>query len=54
MDLSEGETARVENASRSRFFLYREIAPLDSDRWNEQRDRALAATGSAGHVPGLR
>ena len=28
MDLSEGETARVENASRARFFLYREIAPL--------------------------
>ncbi|PYT32667.1 MAG: hypothetical protein DMG58_09740 [Acidobacteria bacterium] len=54
MDLSEGETARVENASRSRFFLYREIAPLDSDRWNEQRDKTLAATGSAGHVPGLR
>jgi len=54
MDLSEGETARVENASRARFFLYREIAPLDSDRWNEQRDKTLAATGSAGHVPGLR
>jgi hypothetical protein len=54
MDLSEGETARVENASRARFFLYREIAPLESDRWNEQRDKALAATGSAGHTPGLR
>ena len=54
MDLSEGETARVENASRARFFLYREIAPLESDRWNEQRDKALAATGSAGHAPGLR
>jgi len=54
MDLSEGETARVENVSRARFFLYREISPLDSDRWNEQRDKALAATGSATHVPGLR
>jgi hypothetical protein len=54
MDLTEGETARVENASRARFFLYREIAPLDSDRWNEQRDKALAATGSASHVPALR
>ncbi len=53
MDLSEGETARVENASHARFFLYREIAPLDSDRWNEQRDRALAVTGSAAHAPGL-
>jgi hypothetical protein len=54
MDLSEGETARVENASRARFFLYREIVPLDGDRWNEQRDKALAATGSGGHVPGVR
>jgi hypothetical protein len=53
LDLTEGQTARVENASRAKFFLYREITPLDSDRWNEQRDKVLAASGSAGHVPGL-
>src|SRR5579863_8099394 len=53
MDLSEGQTARVETASQSRFFLYREVTPFASDRWNEQRDKALAATGSGRQVPGL-
>src|SRR5436853_538045 len=53
MDLGENQTARVENAARARFFLYREITPLDTDGWNEQRDKALASSGSAGHVPGL-
>ena len=54
MDLAEGEMTRVEKASPSRFFLYREISPMDSDGWNEQRDRALATSGSARHLPGLR
>lgn len=54
MDLAEGEMTRVEKASPSRFFLYREIAPMDTDSWNEQRDKALAASGSARHLPGLR
>jgi hypothetical protein len=54
MDLTEGQTARVENATRARFFLYREIIPLDTDRWNEQRDRALASSSSTRHVPGLQ
>jgi hypothetical protein len=53
IDLNEGQTARVENGSRARFFLDREITPLDSDQWNEQRDKALASSGSTGHVPGL-
>ena len=53
MDLSEGEMARVDNASRARFFLYREITPLGSDQWSEQRDKALASSGSGGHVRGL-
>lgn len=53
MDLPEGQTAQIESASRARFFLYREITPLDSDRWNEQRDKALASSDSGGHVPGL-
>jgi len=54
MDLAEGEMTRVEKASPTRFFLYREIAPMDTDGWNEQRDRALATSGSARHLPGLR
>ncbi len=53
LDLSEGQSARIENNGRPRFFLRREITPLDSDAWDEQRDRALAASGSAGHLPGL-
>jgi mannose-6-phosphate isomerase-like protein (cupin superfamily) len=54
MDLAEGEMTRVEKAIPSRFFLYREIPPMDTDGWNEQRDRALATSGSARHLPGLR
>jgi len=53
MDLAEGEITRVEKATPARFFLYREIQPFDSDRWNEQRDKALATSGSARHLPGL-
>jgi hypothetical protein len=53
LDLGEGQTARVENASRARFFLCRETTPLDSDRWNEQRDKVLASSGSGRQVPGL-
>ena len=53
LDVNEGQTARIENGSRPRFFLRREIVPFDSDRWSEQRDRALAASGSAGHLPDL-
>lgn len=53
LDLNEGQTARIENGSHPRFFLLREIAPFGNDGWNEQRDRALATSGSASHVPGL-
>jgi len=53
LDLSEGRTARIENPSQPRFFLNREIKPLESDLWNQQRDQALASSGSAGRVPGL-
>jgi hypothetical protein len=53
MDLAEGEMSRVDKAGPSRFFLYREISPLDSDSWNEQRDKALAASGSTRRLPGL-
>jgi hypothetical protein len=53
LDLSEGQTARLENATPPRFSLYREIKPLDSDLWNQQRDQVLASSGSAGRLPGL-
>jgi hypothetical protein len=53
LDLNEGHSARVENGGRTRFFLDRDIAPLDTDRWNEERDKALAASTSSVHLPGL-
>ena len=53
LDVNEGQTARIENGSRPRFVLRREVAPFDSDRWSEQRDQALAISASAAHVPDL-
>ncbi len=42
IDLAQGQTTRVEPGNASRFFLYREVAPLDADRWSAARDKALA------------
>jgi FecR protein len=53
LELHEGQTVRVEAGAQSRFFLDREVTPLDSDKWNDARDKVLAATGSGKHVPGL-
>jgi len=52
-DLEEGQMARLDPAHPARFFLYREISPLDTDRWSGERDKVLASTASAGHVPHL-
>jgi hypothetical protein len=54
LDLHEGQLARVAAASSSRFYLYREIPPIETDRWSEERDQVLASSGSAAHVSGLR
>ena len=51
LDLREGQTARVEPAHPARFFLNREIAPVELDRWSDGRDRTLAGSTSAAHVP---
>ena len=51
IDLAQGQTTRVEPGNASRFFLYREVTPLDSDRWNAARDKALATPIAALHVP---
>ena len=53
MDLTEGEMARVDPANRAKFYLYREIAAYESDRWSEARDKALASVTSSTHVPEL-
>jgi hypothetical protein len=50
-DLTEGQTARVEPSNPARFFLYRDVAPLALDRWNERRDKVLAVASSGRHVP---
>jgi hypothetical protein len=54
LDLPEGQTATVQGTSQARFFLNREITPLDTDRWNEQRDKALTSSGSSARLPRLQ
>jgi len=53
LDLKEGQMARVEIPRSARFFLYREITPLDTDRWSDARDRLLAGSIASKHAPGL-
>jgi len=50
IDLREGQTTRVEPANPARFFLNKEVPAMESDRWSEARDKALAMSPSAGHV----
>jgi hypothetical protein len=50
LELREGQTARVEPSNPSRFFLDREVPPMDLDKWSAERDKALAASTSAAHV----
>jgi hypothetical protein len=50
IDLAQGQTTRVEPGNASRFFLYREVAPLDEDRWNAARDKALTTPVAGLHV----
>ena len=50
IDLREGQTTRVEPANPARFFLNKEVPAMELDRWSEARDKALAASPSAGHV----
>jgi hypothetical protein len=50
LDVREGQTVRVEPLTPARFALDREIAPLDLDRWSEERDKALEVSASSSHV----
>jgi hypothetical protein len=50
IDLRESQSARVEPANPARFFLDREVAAMDLDKWSEGRDKALEAPVSAAHV----
>ncbi|MCU1232883.1 MAG: hypothetical protein JWP63_850 [Candidatus Solibacter sp.] len=50
LDIREGQTVRVEPLTPARFALDREIAPLELDRWSEERDKALESSASSSHV----
>ncbi|MGD0774716.1 MAG: FecR family protein [Candidatus Solibacter sp.] len=50
IDIREGQTVRLEPANAARFALDREVPAMELDRWNEDRDKRLAASSSAAHV----
>ncbi|MDR3699866.1 MAG: FecR family protein [Candidatus Sulfopaludibacter sp.] len=50
IDLVQGQYTRVEPDNPARFVLDRGIAEMALDRWNAERDKALASPVSAGHV----
>jgi hypothetical protein len=52
-DFTAGQMVKVDAQHPARFFINREIPPLETDRWAEERDKVLASTASAAHVPGL-
>jgi hypothetical protein len=53
-DLNAGQMVKLDPGHSARFFLNREIPPLDTDRWSEERDKVLLSTSSSAHTPGLR
>jgi hypothetical protein len=50
LDIREGQTVRVDPANTARFWLDREVPAMELDRWNEDRDKALATSSSSSHV----
>jgi hypothetical protein len=52
-DLNAGQMVKLDPGHPARFFLSREIPPLDTDRWSDERDKVLRSTTSAARVPGL-
>src|SRR5580658_9572380 len=53
-DLNAGQMVKLDPAHPARFFLNREIPPLETDRWCDERDKVLLSTTSAAHLPDLR
>jgi hypothetical protein len=53
-DLAEGQMVKLDPGHPARFSLNREIPPLDTDRWANERDNVLLSSTSAAHVAGLR
>ena len=52
-DLNPGQMVKLDPAHPARFILNREIPPLETDRWCDERDKVLVSTTSAAHVPAL-
>jgi hypothetical protein len=50
LDLREGQTTRIDPANPARFFLNKEVAIMELDRWSEDRDKALSSSTSSTHV----
>jgi hypothetical protein len=46
-DLAAGQMVKLDPAHPARFFLNREIVPLETDRWCDERDKVLFSTTSA-------
>jgi hypothetical protein len=53
-DLAAGQMVKLDPGHPARFFLNREIPPLATDRWCDERDQVLLSTTSAAHAPLLR
>ena len=53
-DLTGGQMVKLDPTHPARFFLNREIPPLDTDRWSQERDKVLLSSASAVRAPGLR
>ena len=47
MDLHQGQSARVTVPESTHFSLFREIAPIESDRWSEGLDKVESAAPSS-------
>ncbi len=52
-DIAEGQMVKLDPGHPAKFFLYREIPPLDTDRWVDERDKLLLSSSSGARVPGL-
>jgi hypothetical protein len=50
IDVAQGQTSRIEPAHPNRFFLYKEVTPIDLDRWSASRDKVMASAVSGLHV----
>jgi hypothetical protein len=53
-DLAAGQMVKLDPEHPARFSITREIPPLDTDRWSNERDKVLLSPASAEHTPGLR